>query len=148
MIPIGRSVSLITSKKSKRQNHIFELCDHYGILVFEKERTIGYAHYETKFKQKAIEIRPTYSPSSYFIALHEIGHLVAKGRTVGGILEREAKAWQWALDNAIEPPTIGVWRTIYHCLTSYYETAKISSELYNKLREKTRDNYFYPSIRF
>jgi len=37
---------------------------------------------------------------TYAIALHELGHLLGRGRS-GTRLEKEAAAWRWALANSI-----------------------------------------------
>lgn len=41
----------------------------------------------------------------YFIALHELGHIANEPQSPK-LLEREANAWQWALDNALVEPSL------------------------------------------
>lgn len=50
---------------------------------------------------RVIRIRPVKSAITYAIALHEIGHILGHGNGLKR-LEKEALAWQWAKDNAIE----------------------------------------------
>ena len=51
-----------------------------------------------------ISIPPIRGQVSYFIALHEIGHLVGKGRSAPR-LESEANAWLFALEHSVVEPT-------------------------------------------
>jgi hypothetical protein len=55
---------------------------------------------------------------TYFVALHEIGHLVGPGRS-GTRLEKEAAAWRWALSNAAIEPTESARRSMGKRLRSY-----------------------------
>ena len=61
---------------------------------------------------------------SYFIALHEIGHLVGPGRS-GTRLEKEAAAWRWALSNSLVQPTDATRRRIGARLRSYVTWAEL-----------------------
>ncbi len=60
---------------------------------------------------------------SYFIALHEIGHLIGRGRSAPR-LEAEANAWTWALENAAVEPTKATLRSISRRLGGYLEWAQ------------------------
>jgi hypothetical protein len=68
--------------------------------------------------RRAIWIRPVTGMVSYYVALHEIGHLIGRGRAAPK-LEQEANAWDWAIANAGFPPTPGVRRGIERRLRSY-----------------------------
>ena len=59
----------------------------------------------------AISIPPIRGQVSYFIALHEIGHLVGRGRSAPR-LEAEANAWVWALQHSAVEPTAATRRSI------------------------------------
>lgn len=54
--------------------------------------------------ERQIDIRPVRSTVTYAIALHEIGHVVGRGRS-GPRLESEAAVWRWAIRNAL-PGTV------------------------------------------
>jgi len=59
---------------------------------------------------------------SYFIALHEVGHVVTG---LGGKrLDREGKAWTFALRNAIIEPDYRERQRICALLVRYYFRAK------------------------
>jgi hypothetical protein len=60
---------------------------------------------------------------SYFIALHEIGHLIGRGRSAPR-LESEANAWLWALENSVVEPTPATRRSIGRRLRGYLEWAR------------------------
>ena len=60
---------------------------------------------------------------SYFIALHEIGHLVGRGRSAPR-LEAEANAWLWALQHAAVEPTAATRRSISNRLSGYLQWAR------------------------
>ena len=60
---------------------------------------------------------------SYFIALHEIGHLVGRGRSAPR-LEAEANAWLWALEHCAVEPTAATKRSISRRLHGYLAWAQ------------------------
>jgi hypothetical protein len=62
---------------------------------------------------------------SYFVALHELGHLAARGNRSLHQLEAEAQAWRWALDHALIAPTQHTRARIRTYLRSYYERAVV-----------------------
>jgi hypothetical protein len=59
---------------------------------------------------------------SYLVALHELGHIVGRGRSAPK-LECEANAWKWALERAIIEPTPANLRGIGRRLRSYQRWA-------------------------
>jgi hypothetical protein len=71
-----------------------------------------------------IRIPPVRGQVTYFVALHEIGHLVGPGRS-GPRLEKEAAAWRWALANAIVEPTQASRRSMGRRLRSYVRWAEL-----------------------
>jgi hypothetical protein len=79
---------------------------------------------------------------SYFIALHEIGHLVGKGRSAPR-LEAEANAWVWALDNAAVEPTAATLRSISKRLRGYLAWAQNRQHRRVPPRIPPRDHVFW-----
>ncbi len=61
---------------------------------------------------------------SYFVALHEIGHLVGAGRSRRR-LETEEAAWRFALSEALVAPTDATRRRIGKRLRSYATWAEL-----------------------
>src|SRR5262249_30650202 len=57
------------------------------------------------------------------IALHEIGHLVGRGRSAPR-LESEANAWLFALEHSVVEPTPATKRSISRRLRGYLEWAR------------------------
>ena len=70
-------------------------------------------------RQRRMELAPVVDVETYYVALHEIGHIVGPGRS-RPTLEREANAWIWALRNAKWPADDQVRYPIYVGLSSYH----------------------------
>lgn len=101
--------------------HVERLCAEHGIeLVGSSAR--GRA---IRWRGGALQISipPIKGQVSYFIALHEIGHLIGPGRSAPR-LESEANAWIWALDNAAFDPTLATRRSIVRRLQGYLAWAQ------------------------
>lgn len=85
---------------------------------------------------------------AYFVALHELGHLTLH-RTDNGWrrtpigrppeLEREARAWHYALNNACVTPSKVVWRRIVASMESYADDRRRKRSAYfDSLLEQAR----------
>ena len=82
--------------------HVADLCREYEIGLAgasARGRAIRW-----RGGRREISVPPIRGQVSYFIALHEIGHLVGPGRSAPR-LESEANAWLWALDHSVVEPT-------------------------------------------
>lgn len=76
------------------QQHIVDLCKEYKI-----EYKIRPGRAAANVGKHKIYIPGVYSIKTYFITLHEIGHLaVGLNETV---LERERLAWDWAMQKSL-----------------------------------------------
>ena len=120
--------------------HVEHLCDQYGIeLVGSSAR--GRA-IRWRGGRLEISIPPIKGQVSYFIALHEIGHLVGRGRSAPR-LESEANAWVWALQHAAVEPTPATRRSIVRRLEGYLAWA--SNRQYRRVppRIPERDHVFW-----
>jgi len=101
--------------------HVEELCDQHGIEIAGASRRGRATRWRGGHREIAIpEIR---GQVSYFIALHEVGHLVGPGRSAPR-LEAEANAWLWALRNCAVEPTPATRRSISKRLRGYLEWAQ------------------------
>lgn len=103
------------------EGHVEELCAEHGIELTgasARGRAIRW-----RGGRLEISIPPIRGQVSYFIALHEIGHLVGRGRSAPR-LEAEANAWVWALDNAAFEPTDATLRSISKRLDGYLQWAR------------------------
>jgi hypothetical protein len=89
-----------------------------------------------------ISIPPIRGQVSYFIALHEIGHLVGKGRSAPR-LESEANAWLFALQNSVVEPTPATKRSISHRLEGYLAWARNRQHRRVPPRIPPRDHAFW-----
>jgi hypothetical protein len=103
------------------EGHVEQLCaDHDIELVGSSAR--GRA-IRWRGGRLAISIPPIKGQVSYFIALHEIGHLVGPGRSAPR-LESEANAWVWALRHTAFEPTRATRRSIVRRLEGYLAWAQ------------------------
>jgi hypothetical protein len=101
--------------------HVEDLCREHGIeLVGSSSRGRAIRWRGGKLE---ISIPPIRGQVSYFIALHEIGHLVGRGRSAPR-LESEANAWLWALSHSAVEPTAATRRSISRRLRGYLQWAR------------------------
>ena len=124
----------------RMEAHVEHLCDQYGIeLVGSSAR--GRA-IRWRGGRLEISIPPIKGQVSYFIALHEIGHLVGRGRSAPR-LESEANAWVWALQHAAVEPTPATRRSIVRRLEGYLAWAR--NRQYRRVppRIPERDHVFW-----
>lgn len=121
-------------------DHIEELCRSHGIeLAGSSARGRAIRWRGGKLQIAIPEIR---GQVSYFIALHEIGHLVGRGRSAPR-LEAEANAWLWALEHSAVEPTAATKRSISRRLSGYLAWAR--NRQYRKVppRIPPRDHPFW-----
>jgi hypothetical protein len=120
--------------------HIEDLCRQYGIeLVGSSAR--GRA-IRWRGGRLEISIPPIRGQVSYLIALHEIGHLVGKGRSAPR-LESEANAWLFALEHTVVEPTPATLRSISRRLRGYLEWARNRQHRRVPPRIPPRDHAFW-----
>jgi hypothetical protein len=120
--------------------NIEDLCRQHGIeLVGSSAR--GRA-IRWRGGRLEISIPPIRGQVSYFIALHEIGHLVGKGRSAPR-LESEANAWLFALQHTVVEPTPATLRSISRRLRGYLEWARNRQHRRIPPRIPPRDHAFW-----
>ncbi|MFL5908021.1 MAG: hypothetical protein ACJ75Z_10560 [Solirubrobacterales bacterium] len=103
------------------EGHVEDLCSEHGIELVgasSRGRAIRW-----RGGRLEISIPPIRGQVSYFIALHEIGHLVGRGRSAPR-LESEANAWLWALEHSVVEPTPATRRSISRRLRGYLDWAR------------------------
>jgi hypothetical protein len=104
--------------------HVDKLCQLHGIVRLNGSRGRAEVHRRNGRRTAAIRIPPVRGQVTYFVALHEIGHLIGPGRS-GTRLEKEAAAWRWALGESIVEPTDACRRRIGRRLRSYVTWAEL-----------------------
>ena len=104
--------------------HVDELCELHGIVRLSGSRGRAEVHRRNGRRMVAIRIPPVRGQVTYFVALHEIGHLIGPGRS-GTRLEKEAAAWRFALRAARVEPTDASRRRIGKRLRSYVTWAEL-----------------------
>ena len=111
-------------------HHVQALCEHHRIHRAEGRGRAVLIRTRTRNGpvERSLEIRipPVRGQVSYFVALHEIGHLVGVGRS-GRRLEKEEAAWRYALAHALVAPTDATRRRIGRRLRSYVTWAQARS---------------------
>jgi hypothetical protein len=126
------------------ESHITQLCQDHEIELGPASARGRAIRWRGGRLQIAIpEIR---GQVSYFIALHEIGHLVGKGRSAPR-LEAEANAWVWALDHAALEPTDATLRSISKRLSGYLQWAQNRQHRRVPPRIPPRDHVFWQMLR-
>jgi hypothetical protein len=107
------------------RRQVLDLAAANGIAVLDGTRGRAYRGAPRRGRAPRISIPEIRGQVSYFVALHELGHLVARGNRSLPQLEAEAQAWRWALDHALVAPTEHTRARIRTYLRSYYERAVI-----------------------
>lgn len=106
----------MTATADRLAAHVRHLADEHEVTVVHQGRGIAYR------KERRVTIPEVRGRSSYFVALHELGHVV--GPNPRRRLDQEVAAWRWALDHALDDPTPAVARMIGRCLRSYRSRAE------------------------
>ena len=106
------------------EQHIAELCGTHGITLTFGGRGRAEVHRRGGERRQLIRVPPIRGQVSYFVALHEIGHLIGPGRS-GRRLDKEAAAWRWALANSVVVPTDATRRRLGAKLRSYVRWAEL-----------------------
>lgn len=94
---------------------------------------------------RRIKIKRVTGIVSYYAALHEIGHIVGKGRSARK-LEREANAWAYAIEVAIVKPTRSVEHHIARALRSYLWAGRRPVGLRKSMIEPENDHIFWTLV--
>lgn len=111
-------------KADQYRAHVASLCEAYGVDLEELDRSGGgRAIVYLRTKRRVIRVPAIRGPVSYWVALHELGHHVARGRSSGGRIDKELVAWRWAAAEARFPPPVSVRRAVVRSLRSYVEWA-------------------------
>jgi hypothetical protein len=109
--------------------HVTDLCERHGIRRAYGGRgravVVRVKHRDGRIERR-LEVHGPHvrGQVSYFVALHEIGHLIGDGRS-GRRLEQEAAAWHFALQVALVEPTDTTRRRIGRRLRSYVRWAEL-----------------------
>ena len=83
------------TKTTRMQAHIERIANDNGIKIIASKSNRGWACREEKY----IEIPAVKSPTTYALALHELGHCLSKRQSDTRLLS-EIGAWEWAVENA------------------------------------------------
>ena len=100
--------------------HAVRVAKKAGVDIRQSDGYSGHAYADDGY----VTVPTITGLTSYFIALHEIGHMAAKGHSSAKRLEQESIAWRWALNVAGYAPTRSVKLKIAQALRSYDEWAK------------------------
>lgn len=140
----------------ERREHVLELADalRANILVDDELLCLRMAcegddPHGMVWKQRPFDGAPlmtvvmlTHDPGAttltYLVALHELGHLA---RWRGRLLDTEAAAWEWAIQQSREGLTAGDWGGVLSRLTTYTGCRRCKpSDDFNRLLAQAERN--------
>lgn len=107
----------IIAQAMTRGQHIVALCREHHI-----RRTVQRGRGHARVHERRIWHPPLRDEMAYFVALHEIGHILVG--LEGTRLEREAACWKWAIQNALVLPSYPTRQRICACLVRYLVRAQ------------------------
>jgi len=118
------------SRLPELRRQVLDLAAAHGIeVLIGSGRGRAYRGAPARGRAARIRVPEIRGQVSYFVALHELGHLVARGNRSLPQLEAEAQAWRWALEHALLEPTETTRARIRTYLRSYYERAVVRRAL-------------------
>lgn len=85
-------------------------------------------------RRARVVVPPVRGQVSYFVALHELGHVLSRGNASLRQLEREADAWRFALRHALVAPTPATARSLLRSLESYLRRAEARARRGDRVR--------------
>jgi hypothetical protein len=91
-------------------------------------------------KRRAVILsKPPTTGLAYTIAMHELGHCVrGPGWSGERFLDREASAWEWALEHSILPRRLTAKHALDYIQATARETGVIKTESFERIRRKLR----------
>ncbi len=122
-IPSGPMASAPSTRALLPQlcQHVASLAHAHGIEVeiAPVRRARAYRGQPSRGRAPRIRIPEIRGQITYFVALHEIGHLASPGNRSLRQLEAEADAWAFALEHALVEPTAATAKRLHAHLLSY-----------------------------
>jgi hypothetical protein len=109
----------LTAQAADIAKHVEDLCNKHQITILNRSSHGGRA----SKKDRTISINPVKTQRTYITALHELGHIVGRGRS-GTRLQQEAAAWQYVLDKSIVALTSGTYRAMLRFLGTYLKASE------------------------
>jgi hypothetical protein len=129
------------------EDHVRALAAQGGIDVelSTTRRARAFRPSPSRGRRARIVIAPIRGQVSYFVALHELGHLLSPGNRSLRQLEREADAWRFALRHSLVVPTPATARSLVRSLESYVVRAQRRAALGYRTKAviPDRDSFFW-----
>lgn len=118
-------------------NHVERIAARRGVEVVAATRGRAWGG-----RTRRVALRPVRSVITYAEAMHELGHVLGRGRTAPR-LEREANAWLWASRNALKGTVDHQWEgTVRRALRSYLDWAVSRTPAWS-IEEGTLDGTYH-----
>lgn len=116
---LGGFFVFLTTKQAKYlDKHIEYMCKQFSV-----ERTVKPGRGHAKVRKRTIQHPPIgIDEMAYFVALHELGHVVIGMHAHR--LDREALAWEWALRQSLIEPHYSIRQRICSLLVRYLYRGK------------------------
>lgn len=116
------------------REHALLIAHNNGFKVRQELYQAGQA--QVWLKERIVICAPIRSALTYFIVLHELGHVLNdRSRKAKTVLWSEWEAWQWAVDRALIHPPNPIKRRIGEYLKTYHDS---HSDLAKRLRMEVK----------
>ena len=104
--------------------------DHWGYAI---------THPVHEGKRAVVISHPPTRPLAYMVAMHELGHCIrGPGWSADLFLDREAAAWEWALDNAKLPVRIAATHALAYMEASARESGVLRTDAFDRVRRRLK----------
>jgi len=108
------------------ERHVHALAEEGNVelVVSATRRPLAMRSSPSRGRRARVVVPPVRGQVSYFVALHELGHVLSRGNASLRQLEREADAWRFALRHSLVEPTAATARSLLRSLDSYLRRAQ------------------------
>jgi hypothetical protein len=140
--PTARKARLALLERHVRQLAAYGEVD---VEISMTRRARAFRASPSRGRRAKIVVAPIRGQVSYFVALHELGHLLSPGNRSLRQLEREADAWRFALAHSRVEPTPATARSLSRSLQSYLLRAERRTVLGYRTKAliPDRDSFFW-----
>jgi hypothetical protein len=123
------------------ERHVRLLAEHGNVelVISATRRPRAFRASPSRGRRARAVVPPVRGQVSYFVALHELGHVLSRGNASLRQLEREADAWRFALGHSLVDPTPATARSLLRSLESYLRRAEARARRGDRIRAAIPD---------
>jgi hypothetical protein len=118
----------------ERHVHTLAARGNVELVVSATRRARAFRASPSRGRRARVVVPPVRGQVSYFVALHELGHVLSRGNASLRQLEREADAWRFAFRHALVEPTPATARSLLRSLESYLRRAEARARRGDRIR--------------